>query len=243
MLTSPTARESWLHELEPRAKLAATMGIVSAAFIAAHPGLLAAAVLLLALTLWRVGGAGSFGRRLIGASLIGYPMTWLVFTASNWDASLSGAANALDGLRTSGLFALRLLTIVVANLIVVATTDPRQFARSLRGWRLPPEMCLMLMTVLRFLPLAAGQVRRILDAQRCRGFQLCRLWRPGAWLPLAVPLLVGTLHRAEGLAMSLEIRGFSAGVASLAKPDRWRAREYAFVAACLAGSAAIALIR
>jgi energy-coupling factor transporter transmembrane protein EcfT len=219
------------------------MLIVAAAFVATHLALLGGAVAVLALGLWRVGGAGRLGRWLLGSALVGYPMAWGVFTAANWDKTAPAIQNALDGLLTSGQFALRLLAIILANLIVVATTDPRQFARSLRGWRAPPELCLMLMTVLRFLPLAAGQARRILDAQRCRGFRLRRLWRPGAWLPLGVPLLVATLYRAEALAMSLELRGFAGGLAALAPADRWRLREYGFVAACIAGCGAMALVR
>ena len=243
MLSGLSARQTWLHALEPRAKLAAATAVVCAAFLATHPALLAGAVVLLGVGLWYVGGAGRLGRRLLGAAVLGYPVAWLVFALSNWDNSQPALQNALDGLYTSGQFALRLLAIILANLIIVATTDPRQFARSLRGWRAPSELCLMLMTVLRFLPLAAGQARRILDAQRCRGFRLRRLWLPSAWLPLGIPLLVAMLYRAEALAMSLELRGFARGVASLAPADRWRLREYAFLGASLAACAVMAFVR
>lgn len=242
MLGHAEGRATWLHAVEPRAKLVAAMALVAVSFLVTSALVLALATAVLVAALWWVGGAGRLGRRLLAASAAGYPLAWLVFTASHWDRGRAPLLNLYVGLQTSGEFALRLLVIVVANLILIATTDPRQFARSLRGWWMPSELCLMFMTVLRFLPLAVDEVRRILDAQRCRGFRLRRLWRPDAWLPLSVPVLMSTLHRAEGLAMSLELRGFSSGIASLAQAQPWGLREYLFAGACVVICAVLALL-
>jgi len=242
MLAHAKGRPTWLDGVEPRAKLVAATALVAVAFLVSSTLMLAAVAALLGATLWWVGGAGKLGRRLLAASAAGYPVAWLVFTVSYWDRGSPAPYNLYVGLHTSGEFALRLLVIVLANLLFIATTDPRQFARSLRGWRVPSELCLMFMTVLRFLPLAVGEVRRILDAQRCRGFRMRRLWRPDAWLPLTVPVLISTLHRAEGLAMSLELRGFASGIASLAEARPWRLREYLFAAACVGACTLLALL-
>jgi energy-coupling factor transport system permease protein len=243
VLGQGTRRSTWLHAVEPRAKLVAAMAFVAMAFLVSSTVALASVAVVLGGALWWVGGAGRLGRRLLAASAVGYPVAWLVFTASYWDRGQTALSNMFVGLHTSSEFALRLLVIILANLLLMATTDPRQFARSLRGWRVPGELCLMFMTVLRFLPLAAGEVRRILDAQRCRGFRMRRLWRPDAWLPVSVPVLVSTLHRAEGLAMSLELRGFRSGIASLAPSRPWSLREYLFTATSVVVCTLLALMR
>jgi energy-coupling factor transport system permease protein len=242
MLGQASGRCTWLHTVEPRAKLVAAMALVAVSFLVTSTLVLALVAAALAGALWWVGGAGRLGRRLLAASAAGYPVAWLVFTASYWDRGRALPHNLYVGFLTSGEFALRLLVIILANLLIMATTDPRQFARSLRGWWVPNEICLMFMTVLRFLPLAAGEVRRMLDAQRCRGFRVRRLWRPDAWLPLSVPVLVSSLHRAEGLAMSLELRGFSSGIASLAQAQPWRLREYVLAGTCVVVCAVLALL-
>lgn len=243
MLTTAPARLTWLHQVEPRAKLVAFFAVMAGVFMLERFVPLLALAAVLAVLLWRYGNPHILGRRFLYALLAGFPVTWIIFTVSQWEPNVPYWHNVSESSLASGSFFLRLVVIVFANLLVISTTDPREFARSLRGWYLPAEICLMLMTVLRFLPLAGEQARRIYDVQRCRGYRMSRLWLPSAWLPLCVPLLVSALHRAESLAISLELRGFSNGLLSLATPDRWQWREYLIAGGSLVLAAATWLLR
>jgi energy-coupling factor transport system permease protein len=235
MLLNATASQTWLHQLEPRAKLLTLALLVVCVFFLHGLWSLVGLVVLLGVAIWRVGGLSRLARRIVMATLIGYPMSWLLFWSAHW-SSLSPWWETLgESALASGVFTLRIMVILLGNLLLLVTTDPRDFARSLRGWHLPAELCVMLMTVLRFLPLAGGQAQRIFDAQRCRGYRLRRLWIPTAWLPLCIPLLVSTLHRAEALAMSLELRGFTQGLTALAQPERWRWQEYLMTGCAVGG--------
>jgi energy-coupling factor transport system permease protein len=235
MFVTTTTPRTGLHRLEPRAKLIALISLVTSVFFlpTLWPlGLLAGMLVVVSVT---VGGFGKLGRRLLQATLVGYPFTWLLFWSSYWSSETPLPVGLAASAQDSAVFTLRLLIIVLGNLLLLATTDPRDLARSLRAWWLPAELCVMLMTVLRFVPLAGGQAQRIFDTQRCRGYRLRRLWLPTAWLPLCIPLLVSTLHRAEALAISLELRGFSQGLTTMAAPDRWRWHEYVVAGSLVVG--------
>ena len=237
-----TACESWLHRLEPRAKLVGLLAIVVSVFCLTKVGDLLALAGVLSVVLWWAGGLERLGRRIVLTAIGGYPATFILFAVALWHPARAAWPNLAESARASGVFTLRIVDIVLANVLLMLTTDPREFARSLRGWYLPAEICLILMTVLRFLPLAGQQARRILEAQRCRGYRLRRLWRPSAWLPLCLPLMVATLHRAEALAISLELRGFTTGVHALAPPRGWRWPDYAAAAGCALACAAVVLL-
>lgn len=224
MTASP--QQTWLHRLEPRAKLLALVSLVVSVFFLHSLWTLVVLTSLLGAAIRRIGGLNSLARRIVMATLIGYPVSWLLFWSAHWTSPSPWWETLAGSTVASGIFTLRIVVILLGNLLLLVSTDPRDFARSLRGWHLPAELCVMLMTVLRFLPLAGGQAQRILDAQRCRGYRLRSLWLPTAWLPLCIPLLVSTLHRAESLAMSLELRGFTQGLTALALPERWRWQEY-----------------
>jgi energy-coupling factor transport system permease protein len=241
MMLTATAAQTGRHRLEPRAKLIALASLVLCVFFLHGLYPLVALTALLGAASWRVGGRGRMAQRIVLATAIGYPMSWFLFWSAHWASPAPGGETLAESALASGVFTLRIVVILLGNLLLLVTTDPRDFARSLRGWHLPAELCVMLMTVLRFLPLAGGQVQRIVDAQRCRGYRLRRLWRPTAWLPLCIPLLVSTLHRAEALAMSLELRGFTHGLAALAQPARWRWPDYV-VAGCAIGSCLVLLL-
>ena len=231
----------FLRRAEPRAKMVGLVAVTASVFGLRTPLALLVLALVLSVAVWRAGGLGGAGRRFLLAAAAGYPAMFLIFAASSWPVGQALGSHLAASAAASGMFSGRLATLVLANLLFVRTTDPREFARSLRGWLLPAELCVMAMIVLHFITLAGQQARRILEAQRCRGYRLSHLWWPSAWLPLGVPLLVHTLHRAESLAISLELRGFSAGIGALAPVVRWRWPDFALAGGSVLGAVAIAL--
>ncbi|HMB68154.1 MAG TPA: energy-coupling factor transporter transmembrane component T, partial [bacterium] len=113
--------------------------------------------------------------------------------------------------------------MLLSALLLAATTEPIRLADGLArlfGWlerlRVPVrDLSLVLTLALRFLPTVLEEAQRVVDAQRARGarFEGGPITRARRLLPLAVPLFVSSLHRADTLALAMEARAFQGGAA------------------------------
>lgn len=159
--------------------------------------------------LWHSGLPLAVIRLPLLALVWGLPPSLLIFglsareTAGDWPSAWAvGAAGAL-------VFNLRLAVLVMANLLLVRQAAMPELVAVLQRLRIPAAAVLFLTAVVRFMPIAVSECRRILDTQRCRGFHRRRLLGPHRWLPLMVPLLVAHLRVAHDLALALEVRRVS----------------------------------
>ena len=59
------------------------------------------------------------------------------------------------------------------------------------------------------LPNIFGVALRVIEVQRCRGFEPKQLIRPKNFLPLFIPVFLAQMRRSADLALSLELRGVS----------------------------------
>lgn len=110
------------------------------------------------------------------------------------EAFLNGASN--------GLLLLTLLSFFLAfNSIVPADRLARLAPRAFQ------DLGIVVLVALTYIPETVQHVRRIREAQAVRGHRIegIRDWRP-----LLIPLLVGGLERAMGLAEAMVARGFGA---------------------------------
>jgi energy-coupling factor transport system permease protein len=63
----------------------------------------------------------------------------------------------------------------------------------------------------RLVPVFLESANRVVEAQRCRGFDFARggvVERIRRYVPVLVPVFMGALRRTDGLAMALDSRGF-----------------------------------
>jgi energy-coupling factor transport system permease protein len=77
----------------------------------------------------------------------------------------------------------------------------------------PRRIALAVTAAFRFVPIVAGEIESILRAQSCRGADFSArsrgvLGMARAWLPLFVPVMVGSLEKAQALALAMEARGY-----------------------------------
>lgn len=114
-------------------------------------------------------------------------------------------------------FALRIVLLVVASLLVSFTTTStaltdafNDFLRPLRALHLPTDDVAMVFSLaLRFIPVTAEEFSRVHDAQWARGaaFDEGGLWqRLRAWQTVLIPLFVGLFRRADSLAIAMDAR-------------------------------------
>lgn len=149
-------------------------------------------------------------------------------------------------------FAVRIILLVVASLVVTYTTTSTDMTNALAGFlrplkrlRVPADDIAMVFSLaLRFIPVTAEEFGRVHDAQWARGASFAEgtLWkRLRAWQTVLIPLFVGLFRRADVLAVAMDARCYGApdvARTSLA-PRRFTARSVGVLVGGLAACAAL----
>jgi energy-coupling factor transport system permease protein len=109
--------------------------------------------------------------------------------------------------------ALRIYVIILASLVFIRTTDPRELAIALvTQVKIPYRIAYAFFIALRIVPTIEEEIKIIRAAQMVRGVTRQRGFagRMGEMNRYAMPLLVGSLRRAAMMVMSMEARAFGA---------------------------------
>lgn len=230
--------ESWLHLLDPRAKLVAGIYFIFILFLANNWysylvlwffTLFVIRLSSIKLTIYLRGV-----RPLISLILFTV-LLQVLFTGGkviylNWGIITVSRFGLING---SYIFS-RFVMIVLISTAVTLTTKPidltdgiNALLRPLRLLRVPvDDLSLMLSISLRFIPTLLDETQKIMDAQRARGAEfgegsLVRQMK--ALVPIFLPLFVSSLNRAEELANVMEVRGYQSGEKrSLFRQLRWK---------------------
>jgi energy-coupling factor transport system permease protein len=118
----------------------------------------------------------------------------------------------LEGAVFGVVVALRLLTVALAFLVMVATTPPTRIVQGLMKLGLPFKYATLVTMIFRFYPVMAGEFVEIQQAQASRGFEVEKgsFFRKFMnFLPLMIPTLLSALRRSTVIAIALEFRGYS----------------------------------
>ena len=209
---------SFIHSLDPRAKLFSLLLLVSAVFPSKTT---------LGVAIWAAVLAG-----LVKASKIPWrsvmnaakPVIFLaVFTfVFNLAAGIfrdGGIARAFFmGVFTSS----RLVILMMFAVMLPLTTAPLELAdgldallRPLERFRFPANECAIMMAMaLRFIPMLMEETDKIIRAQVSRGARLDQgniFRRAKAFMPVLIPLLIIIFRRADDNAVAMEARGYDGG--------------------------------
>lgn len=242
--------DSYIHRLDPRAKLIGLFLMIAAVFVPKSYIVFAVIGLLLLIAL----AMAKIGIRMILQSIKPMLMMMLFLLLIN---SLSVKTG--DVLFTIGSFSLysdalfntlfvivRLLLMISITTLLTATTNPLDLTLGIE-WILKPlevfhfpthEVAMMVSIALRFIPTIIEETIRIMNAQKSRGvdFENGKLSQKiSAILSLIVPLFSVAFERAYELADAMEARGYVPG----AKRTRYHVlkfafRDYLFIFICLA---------
>jgi len=191
---------SWLHRLDPAAKVVALLLCFLLAWLAWHPVtlmVLAGAVAAGFASTATLGVLRRFGAFFVVLFLV-TTLLWGLFSAEP-----SGLAK---GLRLGG----RLVVMLATGLLFLAATRVEEIAAGLRRLGLPFPAAFSLSLAFRLLPLLASTAHAIVEAQTCRGLDPREGSLPArlrAAFPLVIPLVLSSLRSASGLAAALESRG------------------------------------
>lgn len=235
------AGDSWIHRLDPRAKLGAGIGFIGILFLMNNWPT--------ALLLWSFTFLVMFVTR-IGLSIYVRgvrPLIWIIlftvgmqlfFTAGGkiyWEWGIFTISQ--HGMRQGLLAFSRFVMLVFISTVITLTTKPMDLAdaihdlmKPLQRLRIPAaEFAFMLSISLRLIPTLLDETQRVIDAQRSRGARIGEgslLLQMRALVPIFLPFFSITLKRAEEMADAMEVRGYRPGVKrSRFRRFTWHARD------------------
>ena len=113
------------------------------------------------------------------------------------------------------LFALisvgRIVLMMSAFILFAMSTRPDTLMISLKQVGVPSSLAYIIVTTLQIIPRFQSKASTILDAQRSRGLETegNLLVRSRAFVPIVLPLVLGSLVDVEERAIAIEARGFN----------------------------------
>ena len=252
-------RDSAVHRLDPRTKIAAVTMLMVAIFIVRD---FAGYALLTAFLL----GVIVASQIPIGYVLRGLrPILFLLLLTVILNTFFSGVREGTPLFHIRGIvvyreavmraifIGYRLITLVAVTSLLTFTTSPVELTdgieRILRPFRrigVPAHELAMMMTIaLRFIPTLLEETEKIMKAQMARGAEFDRggaLRRRGALVPVVVLLFISAFRRADELALAMEARCYRGGEhRTRMKELRFAPRDGIALAVALAAAVAIAI--
>lgn len=232
------AGDSWLHRLDPRAKLWAVLLAGLTGLLFRHLAVLAA--LLLVVHLGLMAARIPAGRiRWLWARLA--PLLLLILILQPLFAPGPGpdllrlgplrltVAGILEGVS----FALRAAALTFLAALLLLTTDPSRLVQGMVKLGVPYAWGLTVGLSIRYLPTTYGLLVTVREAQQARGWVLERgnlLRRAQAYVPILVATIIAALRLSDNLGLALAARGLGYPARRTAMVDlAFGARDWAAV--------------
>jgi energy-coupling factor transport system permease protein len=201
-----------LHRIEARAKLFGLAAILAAVIV--HFDLLLLSLTLAALLLLTA-LARTFDRLWRFRSLL---VILTLFSLVIWSLSRPEGRPLWGRITQEGLFlgvatALKLNAMVVAAVLLIATTRMEDLSLALQKLKVPFRLCFVLTFALSLIPGLVATADAVIQAQRARGIDVGQgnlLRRIKDYVPLLVPIFLVTVRNVNDQALALEAKGFGA---------------------------------
>ncbi len=219
---------SFVHGLDPRAKLLLLVAIIVFIFVAQNAVALAlvAVLILFSMLLSKVPLKMYLKNLKAVLPIIIFTMVINLFYNASGDVLLSfwKLTITTGSLYRAIYMAARILLLIVASAELTYTTTPNDLTDAIEkllsplrfvGLKNAVHTLAMMMTIaLRFIPTLIEETQKIMNAQKARGADLENgklLERIKALIPILIPLLVSSVRRAYELAEAMECRCYNGG--------------------------------
>ena len=228
--------DSWVHRLEARTKIIATLLYLIELFVVNnfYGFLITAAVLFAVIALSKVPLKFIFRGLTAVFLIIAFTFLLNLFMVDGrvlWHWKF--LTITYEGLSRAFFMAIRLVLIIIGSSIMTLTTKPVELTDGLEKLLAPfskiglpsHEIALMMTIALRFIPTLMEETDKIIKAQQARGadFESGNLFqRAKSLIPILVPLFVSSFRIAQDLALAMEARCYHGG------PGRTRMNEIRF---------------
>ncbi len=203
-------KNTYMHKLDPRAKLVVVLASFAAALMLDSLPMLAALGLL-------VLGYGASGRILSNLNRIKFILIMItVLSVVIWSLTGPGATRiwgpvTLEGLLYGVAAGVKIDIMIIAGMIFLSSTKIEEIALALQKLKVPYRVAFAFSTALRLVPMIAATSYTIIQAQKSRGLDLdsgSMITRMKKYIPLLVPVFISVIRSTNVFAMALESKGF-----------------------------------
>lgn len=216
---------SFLHKMDPRAKILCTMIFICAIFLANNPWSYLVVTLFTALCISLSGVPFRLivkAVRPLWVILVFTLVIHLLTTPGTEIFRLGPVKITEEGVRNGVFMTLRLVFLIAFSSLLTYTTSPIVLTDGIEALLIPfrrfgvpaHELAMMMTIALRFIPTLLEETDRIMKAQSSRGadFTAGNIWQKAkSMVPLLVPLFISAFRRADDLATAMEARCYRGG--------------------------------
>lgn len=217
--------ESFLHRMDPRAKLILSIVYIVTVFLCStfYSYLAVLGFLFFIVVLSRVPAKSVLKsvKGILFLVLITVIINILFYREGNVLFKLWIIIITEEGLIFSAKMALRLLFLVVGTTLITLTTTPMHLTDGMESLMSPlkvikfpvHDVAIIMSIALRFIPSLMEEIDKIMLAQKARGAAFDNgglIARAKALLPVLIPLFVSAFRRADELALALDARCYNA---------------------------------
>ncbi len=219
---------SFVHRLDPRAKLLLLIYLIVLIFVAGNVvSLLAVAVFTVFVMIFSGIPVRLYFKNIkVIIPIIIFTAILNIFYANTgtllfqfWQIKIYSG-----GLLRAGYMAVRVLLLILASSVLTYTTTPNDLTDAIERLLKPLKfiglsnavhtMSMMMTIALRFIPTLIEETDKIMNAQKARGADLESggiVKKVKSLLPILIPLLISAVRRAYELAEAMECRCYNGG--------------------------------
>lgn len=207
--------ESFLHRMNPVAKLAAAFLLVVACFVTSNPVLLGIVVALdvfLAVRCNMVPQTLGLAKAVAAFSLLLALIAILFTPRGDVIVELPWGYVGTGSIIAAVLIVVRLVACAVPLFLVFYVTKITDMANALvKVLRVPYKYAFTFTSTVRFIPVFMNDMAGIMEAQTARGVEFDGgfVKKVRLMVPLCVPLLVSSVRKTNSAAIAAEVRGFN----------------------------------
>ena len=217
--------ESWIHRLDPRIKIIATLLFVIELFIVDSFWGFLAAVAALAAVIVISKVPLSFILRGLKPVFIIIAFTFILnlfVIPGKVLVEIGPLSISEEGVYTAFFMAARLILLIIGSSLLTLTTKPMSLTDGIESLLSPfskigvpaHELAMMMTIALRFIPTLLEETDKIMKAQQARGADFESgniLRRAKSLIPILIPLFINAFRIAHDLALAMEARCYRGG--------------------------------
>lgn len=215
---------SFIHKLDPRAKLIVTFAALIEIFICKNFFSLALilAFAIISILISKISFKLVFKGLKTVYILVAFTAILQIFYNEKGDTLFEWWKIKITtgGVSSAVFMAVRIFSLILISSLLTYTTSPtaltdgiERILSPLKLFKIPVDTLAMMMTVaLRFIPTLIEEVEKITNAQKARGADMETgglITRVKALIPIFIPLFVNSFRRAYELAFAMECRCYS----------------------------------
>lgn len=208
--------DSFLHNMNPVAKLACAFILCVACFLTGNLIILAALLafdFVLAASCGMAKQAVGLAKAVFAFSLILAVIQVLTVSGGAEFVQLPWGAIGTAGLLAALTTVLRLIAAAIPLFLVLYVTKLSDLANALvKVLHVPYKYAFTFSSTIRFIPVFMNDMKGIMEAQTARGVEFdCGSFaqKIKLMIPLCVPLLVSSVRKTNSAAIAAEVRGFN----------------------------------